>query len=96
MIWRCEVFNDLIVRHWESEVFLFNPHTGDTHILNDIAWRLLCACVDEFRSESELRDLLADHYGAEQKEKLNEVISDHMDQLIQLGLIEQYAKNDPH
>ncbi len=96
MSWRCEVFNDLIVRHWESEVFLFNPHTGDTHILNDIAWQLLCACADESRSESALQDLLAVHIGAENGGELSEAVNDHMDQLMQLGLIEQCAEHDAH
>jgi PqqD family protein of HPr-rel-A system len=92
--WRCEVFDDLIVRHWENEVFLFNPHTGDTHILNDIAWRLLVACSSARQSQGALLEQLAVDLGGADREELADLLSDHIDQLIQLGLVEQYKDHD--
>jgi PqqD family protein of HPr-rel-A system len=93
-MWHCEVFDDLMVRHWESEVFLFNPHTGDTHILNDIAWRLLTACASRRQSETALLEALAVDLGGGDQEELSELLNDHIEQLLQLGLVEQYTDHD--
>jgi PqqD family protein of HPr-rel-A system len=92
--WHCEVFNDLIVRHWESEVFLFNPHTGDTHILNDFAWRLLTACASARQTEAALLDMLTVDLGGGDREQLAEMLNNHIQQLMQLGLVEQYTDHD--
>jgi PqqD family protein of HPr-rel-A system len=77
------------VRHWENEVFLFNPHTGDTHVLNDIAWRLLIACAEDSQSESDLLELFAKDAPGVTRGELSEALNDHMDQLMRLGLVEQ-------
>ncbi len=88
MFWRCEVFQDLMVRCWEDEVFLFNPHTGHTHILNDLAWRLLSACAEGLQSEAVLIELMANELGEENREELSDLLDGHLDQLMQLGLVE--------
>lgn len=94
MTWRCEVFDDLIVRHWENEAFLFNPHTGDTHILNDIAWRLLTACASADQTEASLLNMFAVDLGGSDQEELAEVLNDHISQLKQLGLLEKHTDHD--
>jgi len=88
MLWRCEVFKDLITRCWEDELFLFNPHTGHTHILNDLAWRLLSACAEEPQSEQALLELLVSDLGEQNREELADALDDHLDHLMQLGLVE--------
>jgi len=76
------------VRCWEDEVFLFNSHTGNTHILNKLAWRLLSACSEEPQSEQVLFEMLVADFGGQNQEELAEALDDHLDQLQQLGLAE--------
>ncbi len=88
MLWQCEVYRDLAVRRWEDEVFLFNPHTGNTHILNDLGWRVLSACADAPKSEQGLLELLVNDLGEQNRVELADALDDHLDQLFRLGLVE--------
>jgi PqqD family protein of HPr-rel-A system len=89
MYWHCEVFNLLSVRSWEGEVFLYNPLTTHTHILNELGWRVLEACAGAPLSLERLLETLAeDNPDHNHAEELSAVISSHLDQLAQLGLLE--------
>lgn len=39
--WEALNFADLLYECWEEEYILFNPASGDTHVLNEVAFELL-------------------------------------------------------
>ncbi len=88
MLWQCVVYSDLIARRWEDEVFLFNPHTGNTHILNDLGWQVLSACAKAPQSEQALLELLDNDLDEQSSEELDDALDNHLDQLFRLGLVE--------
>jgi PqqD family protein of HPr-rel-A system len=98
MNWSCKVFGLLLMRTWEGEVFLYNPLTAHTHILNELGWQVLCACSKAPVPQDRLLDLLNESAGFEatidasaenlDREKLAEVLNNHLDQLSRLGLLE--------
>ena len=103
MNWYCEAFQLLLVRHWEGEVFLYNPLTTQTHIVNELGWQVLRACasapVDQDRLLDQLFERIDEELGEETGEaghkpnrnELAEFLSTHLDQLSQLGLLEGSA-----
>ncbi len=96
MLWQCDVYSDLIARRWEDEVFLFNPHTGNTHILNDLGWQVLSACAEAPQPEQVLRELLVNDLGDQSGEDLDAALDAHLDQLFRLGLIESRVDRETH
>lgn len=86
------------MRTWEGEVFLYNPLTTHTHILNELGWYVLCACSKAPVPQDRLLDLVSENTvfntasdaAAESldREELAEVLDNHLDQLSRLGLLE--------
>lgn len=40
-VWHCPCYDRFRVREWEGETFLFNPASGDTHLLNRLSMEIL-------------------------------------------------------
>ena len=40
-IWCCNGFDGLLLREWEGEFFVFNPASGDTHVMNALSLEIL-------------------------------------------------------
>ena len=75
----------------EHEVFIFNPLTGQTHILNKASWRLLSACADAPRSNRYLLELVAEEPDDLNKQQLENSLQGHLGQLQQLELLQVNA-----
>jgi len=93
--WSCSHFAGLLRRSWEDEVFVFNPRTGHTHILNEQSWQLLSACADSPHSETQLFDLVAAESGSSPEETHTSVRM-HIDHLQQLDLIQAVLEHASH
>ncbi len=52
--WQASNFENLLIKHWEGEYFIFNPLSGDTHLLNETTMFILKSLneqsmtIDEF------------------------------------------------
>lgn len=91
--WRCECFSDLLHRILEQELFVFNPRTGHTHILNHLSWLLLAACADRPRSSDYLYALMnAETEGANPQTQAS--LERHLEQLQQLDLLHKQLTVD--
>ena len=88
MSWRCECFAQLLHRSLEHEVFVFNPLTGQTHILNQASWRLLSACGDTSRSNEYLLEVIVEQPDGLDKQQLDDSLQGHLGQLQQLELLQ--------
>ena len=81
------MFDDLLHRCWEEEYFLFNPHTGRTHLLNEFSWNILSACALRPCPESSLLALvIPDSEETEHSAAVGTLIG-HLRQLEQLGML---------
>ncbi len=78
----------LLWRQWDDEYVVFNPSSGDTHVLNLVAAQALKFLE---RAEADATDL-AEHVGATLNLNADDGLLQHMDQLIdqfdELGLVE--------
>ena len=73
----------MLHREFEGEVFVYNPHTGHTHILNQFSWSMLSACVESPRSVDQLLTLAQTYSDEVDREQL----AVHVDHLLQLELL---------
>ncbi|MCP4993770.1 MAG: HPr-rel-A system PqqD family peptide chaperone [Gammaproteobacteria bacterium] len=85
--WYCEVYSRLLWRTWEEEVFLFNPRTGNTHILNRLSNSILNACANSPLTIQDISRHLASDTPEFQSTGSDD-LTNHLSQLAQLGLIE--------
>ena len=105
MNWYCEAFHLLLVRHWEDEVFVYNPLTCHTHILNELGWFVLSACSAAPVAQERLLDQVSESIQQKvdrdddeapispERAELAKFLDTHLDQLSQLGLLEGGASN---
>ena len=105
MNWYCEAFHLLLVRHWEDEVFVYNPLTSHTHILNELGWLVLSACSAAPVAQERLLDQLSESIQQQgdrdeeearispERAELAKFLDTHLDQLSQLGLLESSASH---
>lgn len=59
-LWRTLGFDDLLMRTWDDETFVFNPASGHTHLLNGVAVELLRLLHEQPRSSEQLAAELGD------------------------------------
>lgn len=80
---------------WETlgaEQFLFNPLSGQTHVLNPLGALVLEALSAESLSTPQLLDLLKERQGGANNHKpLIQHLMQHLQQLEQLGLIKRMS-----
>ena len=86
--WFNRYHRDYLSRSWEDEVFLFNPHTGHTHILNQLSADILQWCAVAPHTEKELIQALTQAAEVVDAEATAKEAGDHLWQLQQLGLLE--------
>ena len=86
--WYAEVFSTLHMRNWEGEIFLYNPLTAHTHILNELGWFVLSACSEAAVPQDQLLEQLSEMVESPDREDLAGILGSHLDQLSQLGLLE--------
>jgi len=79
-------------RSLEQELFVFNPLTGHTHILNQLSWQLLSACADTPRSHEYLFKLMLVESEGLDRQQPEESLEGHLGQLEQLGLLRTVAR----
>lgn len=80
-VWRALNFHQLLYETWDGEHLLFNPASGHTHVLNDVAFQLL----SELDAEPADTLTLAKRH-LENPQDL-EPLSQHLKQLEMIGLI---------
>jgi PqqD family protein of HPr-rel-A system len=85
--WRCDCFAELLQCSLDEDVFIFNPLTGHTHILNQLSWQLLLACAEVPRSDAHLFQLMATESDGMDKQQLEDSVQGHLGQLQQLDLL---------
>lgn len=78
--WHALNFADLIYEHWDEEYLVFNPRSGDTHVLNQVAFTLLQGIAE---SPGNLH-MLADRYLDDRAQI--DTLAEHLDQLELIGL----------
>jgi PqqD family protein of HPr-rel-A system len=74
--------------HWEEESVLYDPRSGRTHLLDPVSSEVLVALQERPRTAEELAGHLAGLLGHEADENLGLQVSDALQQLLALGLVE--------
>jgi PqqD family protein of HPr-rel-A system len=89
--WSCPFFDSLLRETWETEYFVLNPCSGETHVLSQLAGEILSALGE---TPSTLRDLVGS-FGPALEAASNtppeRILASLLAQLDQLGLIEPIA-----
>ncbi len=84
--------NNLLTKHFNEQVIVFDPNTGQTHCLdsnvNEILNQLL---VDKPSPLSQLKQFFMLDCLDDEKTMLNDYIQDMIDNLLQLKLIRAYS-----
>lgn len=76
--WRC----------WDGDYVVFNPLSGDTHLLEAVAGRVLMDILASPATTDELILRTADFLDVETGDGLSEYVKDVLSKLDELGLIE--------
>ena len=82
--WYSPHYDRLLWRTWEDELFLFNPRTGHTHVLNQLSGEILAICAREPISSDDLAARLTELAGETVDPQM---LPGHLSQLEQLGLV---------
>ena len=62
--WHCACYNQFHLREWEDESFLFNPASGDTHLLNALSMEILRLLNHDRLSADSLMEKLLEIFGS--------------------------------
>ena len=86
--WQAPDFGDFLHEELEGEHFVFNPHTGHTHVVNAAALLLLKSLADQPLTGEELAQRLVLDYSEIELNELRELLRQQLEQLRLLGLVE--------
>jgi PqqD family protein of HPr-rel-A system len=81
--WQARNFDKLELRTWEDETFVFNPASGDTHLLNEVA----LAILQSLSQQPTTLDTLATQFLEQETPESRQVLIDQLQQLELVGLI---------
>ena len=85
--WRTLNYPALLRETWEDEWFVFNPASGNTHVLNRLAMDILERIDRHSASLPELVRALIDEYRPEEPSRFAAHLEQHLRHLEELGLI---------
>jgi len=87
--WHCPLYKRFVRRCWNDEYFLYNPGSGQTHLLNQMALDILDLLAGEPLNSAEIQRLLAETWeiGDDARHAFAGRIEQHLGQLRHLGLI---------
>jgi len=88
--WRLVDPSGIRIQRFDDEALVFNPLTWETHLLNDVAARVLDAVAELPRTEGHL---VAELCGADAAESLREQIVRFLRELEALALIERVGED---
>ena len=91
--WETLFFSKISHRSWNDEHFIYNPITGNTHVLNDLSW----ICLEQLHltaSDSQsLLERLHKQFPDSKNELTLELLQQHLSQMLHMGLIKQSSEN---
>jgi PqqD family protein of HPr-rel-A system len=85
--WQTLNYPDLLREDWEDEWFLFNPASGNTHVLNRLAIDILDRIHIQSASLPELAQALIEEYCPDEPSRFTANLEQHLRHLDELGLI---------
>ncbi len=88
--WRLVDPSGIRIRRFDDEALVFNPLTWETHLLNDVATRVLDAVAEEPRTEA---GVVAELYGDDAAESARVQIARFLAELEALALIERIGED---
>ncbi|NIP86632.1 MAG: HPr-rel-A system PqqD family peptide chaperone [Planctomycetales bacterium] len=86
--WQVPAGVTLTWKQWNDDFLVFNPHTGDTHLLDFVAAAGVQCFEQEALDEEALRDRLASRLEVEPDPELSTYAAQLITHLDHLGLIE--------
>lgn len=89
--WKTSNYGDLLIEQWEDDVFLFNPASGHTHLLNPAAAALLAELSNGAADLATLCTRFHDPDDALDADAFAAALDGHLKQLALIGLIEEAA-----
>lgn len=85
--WATRNYPDLLMETWEDEIFLFNPRSGHTHLLNPVAAALLADLAEQPADLASLGARFHDPEGPLDLQTFTDALAQHLAQLQLIGLI---------
>jgi PqqD family protein of HPr-rel-A system len=86
--WQTSDYADLLHEELTGEHFLFNPHTGHTHVVNTTALLLLESLADRPLTTQQLAQRLHQDDAEMNLDELRLLLQGQLEQLQLLGLVE--------
>src|SRR6185436_11881504 len=90
-VWRLSVASPLPLRVWDGEVVVYNPISGDTHMLDVVTGELLRAITAGPAAVESLRQAAAAFLDVPDDDQLGRHVGQALAALDELGLIELAA-----
>lgn len=81
--WTACNYSQLLQRQWDDEIFVFNPASGQTHILNSITLMLLQYLADKTASFAQMQA----HFLPDADPQTQQQFQAQLEQLVLIGLI---------
>lgn len=90
-MWRLSVASPLPLRVWDGEVVVYNPLSGDTHLLDVLTGELLRVIMTGPAAVASLRRSAAQFLDVADDDRLGQHVGQALAALDELGLIEPAA-----
>ena len=87
-MWHAPAADQFDWRHWPEESILYDPRSGQTHLLTELAVEALLILSKQPCDTRATTDKLAEHYAIPTTDELAAQIQVLLDQLCDIGLIE--------
>ncbi|MFQ5774661.1 MAG: HPr-rel-A system PqqD family peptide chaperone [Kiloniellaceae bacterium] len=91
-LWKARSDGGLSYRCWDGEYVVFNPASGNTHLLDIASGEVLMVLLSEPAGNDRIAERLADFLEVGNDESLKTAVREILDELEELGLIEFTAK----
>ena len=85
--WYCPCYPQFRVREWEEETFLFNPASGDTHLLNALSMEILSLLQQNSLSADALLNKLSGTFASSESSLQRDHLIEYLRQFEAMGLI---------
>lgn len=85
--WYCPCYDQFRVREWEEESFLFNPASGDTHLLNSLSMEILSLLQQNSLNADALLNRLSDAFASIDSSLNRDHLIEYLRQFEDMGLI---------
>jgi PqqD family protein of HPr-rel-A system len=90
--WTCWSTESLLWRQWIDETIVYNPASGNTHVIGPVATKILRRLEQQPSTASQLAESIASEFDVESDQEVVEHVERLVSNLEELGLVKSFTE----